>query len=75
MLLLTLSTPNVNEHEKRGERTFRLVIHEEIPWYVEKERSELVAESPFCCQFSAAILSTSNVGKMQVGSALSGICF
>jgi hypothetical protein len=36
MLLLTLSTPNVNEHEKRAERTFMLVIREEILWYVEK---------------------------------------
>ena len=36
MLLLTLFTPNVNEHKKWGERTFMLVIREEIPWYVEK---------------------------------------
>jgi hypothetical protein len=36
MLLLTLSTPNVNEHKKWGERTFMLVIREEIPWYMEK---------------------------------------
>src|SRR6266567_1022022 len=36
MLLLTLSTPNVNEHQKRGERTFILVIREEIPRSVEK---------------------------------------
>jgi hypothetical protein len=41
---------------------------------VEKEGSELTAESTFCCQFSAASQFPSNVGRMQVGSDLSGIC-
>lgn len=44
------------------------MIREEIPWDVEKEGSELTAESTFCCQFSAASQLASNVGR-----ALSGI--
>jgi hypothetical protein len=65
MLQLTLSTPNVNEHEIWGERTFILVIHEEISWYMKKVGSELTAENTFCCEFSAVSQSARTVRRMQ----------
>jgi hypothetical protein len=66
-----LSTANVKDHQETGkERTFMLVIREEISWYEEKERGELAAESIFCCDFSATSQSSSNGGRMQVGGGM-----